>query len=136
MSQCVQLRLLRLLLLFSGFAWGISVVGVFVSWPEANQLLQDLGAKSIAYDPMLDYWLRMASGAFALVGVLFIWFAFQPRKYAVVLPLFGLLMIGEGMVLMLHGWRLHLPPFPYLADFTACWFAGAGILWLKNSARA
>ena len=64
----MQLRLLRLFLGFAAFAWGISVVGVFASWPQAAEMLQGLGTKPIAYDPMLDYWLRMAAGAFALIG--------------------------------------------------------------------
>jgi hypothetical protein len=64
----MHLRLLRLFLGFSAFAWGVSVVGVFVSWSAAADALQGLGAQPIAYDRMLDYWLRMAAGAFALVG--------------------------------------------------------------------
>jgi hypothetical protein len=77
----MNLRLLRLFLGFSAFAWGISVVGVFLSWPAAAQALQGLGAQPIAYDPMLDYWLRMAAGAFALVGGLFLLLMLQPVKY-------------------------------------------------------
>jgi len=63
----MHLRLLRLFLGFSAFAWGVSVVGVVVSWSTAAEALQGLGAQPIAYDRMLDYWLRMASGALALV---------------------------------------------------------------------
>jgi hypothetical protein len=64
----MHLRLLRLFLGFAAFAWGISVVGVFLSWSAAAEALQGLGAQPIVYDRMLDYWLRMAAGAFALVG--------------------------------------------------------------------
>ena len=78
----MRLRLLRMLLFFSAFAWGISIVGVFVPWSIAVELLQGLGLKNVAYDPMLDYWLRMASGAFFLVGILFLLFAVNPKKYA------------------------------------------------------
>lgn len=64
----MHLRLLRLFLGFSAFAWGVSVVVVVVSWSTAAEALQGLGAQPIAYDRMLDYWLRMASGAFAPEG--------------------------------------------------------------------
>ncbi|HVU07596.1 MAG TPA: hypothetical protein VHG89_03535 [Verrucomicrobiae bacterium] len=65
----MQLRLLRLFLGFTALGWGVSSVGVFVSWSEAETLLRGLGAKPITYDQMLDYWLRMASGVFTLVDV-------------------------------------------------------------------
>jgi hypothetical protein len=38
----MKLRLLRLFLGFAAFAWGISVVGLFVNWPVASKLLQAL----------------------------------------------------------------------------------------------
>jgi len=58
--------ILRLFLGFAAFAWGVSVMGVFVSWSAAVEALRGLGAQPIGYDRILDYWLRMASGAFAL----------------------------------------------------------------------
>jgi hypothetical protein len=124
----MPLRLLRLFLGFSAFAWGISAVGVFVSWSEAEKLLEGLGAKPIPYDPMLDYWLRMAAGAFALVGGWYLVLAIWPRKFAAAIPWFGLLMLMEGVILLVHGLRLSLPPFPFYGDVSACFVGGAGIL--------
>ena len=89
----MQLRMLRLFLGFAAFTWGVSIVGVFLSWSAATDALQRLGAQPIAYDPMLDYWLRMVSGAFGLIGgwylVLMIW----PQKFASAIPWFGALML-------------------------------------------
>src|SRR5262245_17548470 len=103
MNHETRYRLLRIILFFSAFAWSISVIGVFATWESASGLLQGLGAKPVAYDPMLDYWLRMASGAFALVGIGFFLAAFRPRKYAVILPWLGWLMVIEGVILLVHG---------------------------------
>lgn len=58
----MKLRLLRWWLGFSALVWGVSFYGVFARWNAAEQALQGLGARPIAYDPMLDYWLRMAAG--------------------------------------------------------------------------
>jgi hypothetical protein len=131
----LRLRLLKLFLGFSALAWGISAVGVFVSWSKAAELLQGLGAQPITYDPMLDYWLRMASGAFALIGcwyfVLMIW----PRKFHAAIPWFGALMLVEGLILLIHGVRLSLPPFPFYGDVSACFLGGAGILSLARYAK-
>lgn len=128
----MHLRLLRLFLGFAGFAWGISVVGVFADWSAAEQMLQGLGAHPIAYDRMLDYWLRMAAGAFALVGgwylVLMIW----PHKFQAAIPWFGGLMLVEGVILLVHGLRLSLPPFPFYGDVSACLIGGGAILYLSR----
>ena len=77
---------------------------------------------------MLDYWLRMASGAFGLVGFLFLLLAIRPVHYANIIPWFGWLMVCEGVILLFHGLRLHLPPFPFYADTAACFIGGIGIL--------
>jgi len=130
----VRLRLLRLLLGFSALAWGVSFYGVFARWLAAEQALQGLGAKPIAYDPMLDYWLRMAAGAFGLVGVWYFVLMLWPRKFYTAIPWFGALMVAEGAILLVHGMRLHLPPFPFYGDTAACFLGGGGILFLARSA--
>jgi hypothetical protein len=131
----MRLRLLRLCLGFAAFAWGISVVGVFMSWSAAANALQGLGAQPIAYDRMLDYWLRMAAGAFALIGGWYLVLMLWPQKFAAAIPWFGGLMLVEGCVLLFHGMRLSLPPFPFYGDTIACFVGGGGILWLSGAAR-
>jgi hypothetical protein len=129
-------RLLRIFLGFAAFAWGISVVGVFASWPQVNGLAQGMGAKAIAFDPMLDYWLRMAAGAFALIGGWYLVLALWPEKFAAAIPWFGALMLAEGGILLVHGLRLGLGPFPFYGDIAACFLGGGGILYLARFARS
>ena len=105
-----------------------------MKWETATGVLQGMGAKPISYDPMLDYWLRMASGAFALLGTGYLLSAIQPRKFAVMLPWFGWIMIAEGIVLLSHGLRLGLSPFPFIGDVSASMAGGLGILAFKKSA--
>lgn len=134
-TPMMHLRLLRLFLGFAAFAWGISVFGVFLSWSAAVEALQGMGALPIAYDPMLDYWLRMAAGAFALVGCWYLVLMIQPRKFHAAIPWFGGLMLVEGAILLIHGLRLSLPPFPFYGDTAACLFGGGAILYLSKYAR-
>ena len=131
----MKLRLLRLFLGFAAFAWGISVVGVFASWSKATEWLEGLGAKPITYDPMLDYWLRMASGAFALVGCWYLVLMIWPRKFHAAIPFFGAIMIVEGIILLVHGLRLGLSPFPFYGDCSASIVGGLGILLLAPAAN-
>ena len=131
----MPLRLLRLFLAFAAFAWGISVMGVFASWPQINDIAQGMGAKAIVYDPMVDYWLRMMAGAFALIGVWYLMLAIWPRKFAVAIPWFGWLMVAEGIILLVHGLRLGIGPFPFYGDVLACIFGGAGIIYFSPTAN-
>src|SRR5262245_30609503 len=126
----MQLRLLRIFLGFAAIGWGVSFYGVFASWPSAARALQGLGAQPITYDPMLDYWLRMASGAFGLVGCLYLVMMIWPEKYHAAIPWFGALMLVEGGILLVHGLRLSLPPFPFYGDVAASFVGGGGILYL------
>lgn len=109
----MHLRLLRLFLGFAAFAWGVSVFGVFISWSAASRALQGLGAQPIVYDRMLDYWLRMAAGAFTLIGCWYLILMIWPRKFYFAIPWFGVLMLAEGVILLVHGLRLSLPPLPF-----------------------
>lgn len=131
----MHLRLLRLFLGLAACAWGISVVGVFLSWPVAMQALEGLGAPPIAYDRMLDYWLRMAAGAFTLVGLWYLVLMIWPHRFYLVIPWFGGLMLAEGVILLVHGVRLALPPFPFYGDTAACFVGGGGILYFSRYAR-
>lgn len=105
-----------------------------MKWETAAGALQGMGAKPISYDPMLDYWLRMASGAFTLVGSGYFLLAIYPRKFSAMLPWFGWIMVVEGIILLTHGLRLGLPPFPFVGDVSASFAGGLGILALKKSA--
>ncbi len=131
----MQLRLLRIFLGFAAIAWGASVFGVFASWSGAVHTLQGLGAQAIVYDRMLDYWLRMTAGAFALVGCWYFVLMWQPRKYYVAIPWFGALMVVEGIILLVHGIRLGLAPLPFYADTAACLVGGSAILSLARFAK-
>jgi hypothetical protein len=135
MHEHWRFRLLRLILFLCAATWGVAAVGVFLPWETATNVLEGLGTRPISYDPMLNYWLRMAAGAFGLIGLGYLFVALKPQKYVIVLPYCGWLMLIEGFVLLSHGIRLHLPPFPFYGDVSACLLAGVGILLLKKSAQ-
>ena len=106
-----------------------------MSWSVATQALEGLGAQPIAYDRMLDYWLRMAAGAFALIGCLYLVLMIWPQKFHAAIPWFGGFMLVEGAILLVHGLRLSLPPFPFYGDTSACFVGGGAILYLSRYAR-
>jgi len=64
--------------------------------------------------------------------ILMIW----PHKFSVAIPWFGGLMLVEGVILLIHGLRLSLPPFPFYGDTSACFLGGGAIVYLSRYARA
>lgn len=132
----MQLRLLRLFLGFAAVTWGASVFGIFASWHAASEALEGLGARPISYDRMLDYWLRMAAGAFTLIGCWYLILMIWPKKFQIAIRWFGGLMLVEGTILLVHGLRLSLSPFPFYCDTAACFVGGGGILYLSVAAKA
>jgi len=130
----MRYRVLRLLLFFTAFASGISVFGIFLPWDKSVAVLSAFGAGTIPNDPMLNYWIRMAAGAYTGVGIFFLVVGINPRRYANVIPLLGALVVLEGIVLLVHGIILHLPPIPFYADAGCCLAGGAGIWMLADSA--
>jgi hypothetical protein len=131
----MHLRLLRMFLGLAALTSGIAIVGVFMSWSVASQTLEGLGVHPIAYDRMLDYWLRMGAGAFALIGCWYFVLMLWPHKFYAAIPWFGGLMLIEGVILLAHGLRLQLPPFPFYGDISACFVGGGAILYLARHAR-
>ena len=129
------MRLLRLFLGAAAFGWVIMLAGVFMKWSVAISALQGLGARAIPYDPMLDYWFRMGCGAFGLVGCWYVMLAIWPRKFSVAIPWFGAIMLIEGLILLFHGLRLSLPPFPFYMDTAFCLLLGAGIVYLAPAGK-
>lgn len=129
-----RLNFLRLLLLIAAVGWGATAIGVVLPWDVAIDHLQTLGgAGPIPDDPMLRYWLRMASGAFGMIGVMFLVAAWKPHNFANIIQILALLNIVEGAILLFYGIKLELGPFPFLVDISIAFIPGCGILLLRNS---
>ena len=81
--------MLRLFLGLAALGWIVMIIGVFIKWSDAIDAIRAFGAQPIAYDALLDYWMRMFSGAFALLGCWYLALMAWPRKFAVAIPWFG-----------------------------------------------
>jgi hypothetical protein len=121
------LNILRLGLLLSTCGWGISFIFTFSSWDSAASQLQDMGANKIQYDPLLEYWLRMASSAFGCIGIASALACFRPAKFFGLIRLLGPFHFIVGTTLAISAYRIPLTPDlhpTFIPDIVFCFLAG------------
>lgn len=128
-----KFNILRILLLGAGLGWGLTIVGAFLPWELATEHLEKFGGSGkIPNDVMLNYWMRMASGAFGFVGVFFLLAAWRPYEYRNIVPILGYGSLVEAAILLFYGIRFDLPIFPFGPDVAIALIPGVGILLLKT----
>ena len=122
-------RIQTLFLAAGGIGWGISIVGSFLPWRMMDIVLQNMGAAAPVTDPQLQYWFRMAMGAWSVIGFLFLVVLQFPAKYRNLVPLLAVGTLFEGVVLLSWGMFLKLPLFPFAGDVGFCIVVGCGLLF-------
>ena len=118
----------RIFLLAGAIGWGVSILGVLLPWSVMDIVLQNMGAASPVTDVQVQYWFRMATGAWSIIGFLYLMVLLKPQKYNNLIPLLGWGTVFEGIVLLIHGLYLNLPIFPFAGDVGFCLIVGGGLL--------
>ena len=118
----------RIFLLAGAIGWGISILGVLLPWSVMDIVLQNMGAASPITDVQVQYWFRMATGAWSIIGFLYLMVLLKPQKYNNLIPLLAWGTVFEGIVLLIHGLYLNLPLFPFAGDVGFCLIVGGGLL--------
>ena len=128
-----KFNLLRLLLLGAGLGWGLTIVGAFLPWDWATEHLEKFGGSGeIPNDVMLNYWMRMASGAFGIVGAFLLLAAWKPFFYKNIIPVLAYGSLLEGAILLFYGLKFELSLFPFGPDVAIALIPGVGILLLRG----
>lgn len=104
-------------------------------WESAVTQLKGLGLNNLPFEPMLDYWLRMTTGAFTAIGIFILLVGLKPKRFASAIPLISIFLFCEGMVLLFYGFKLKLEPIPFYIDTAFCFITGIGIWILRNEAK-
>ena len=125
----------RIFLLAGAIGWGISILGVLLPWSVMDIVLQNMGAASPITDVQVQYWFRMATGAWSIIGFLYLMVLLKPQKYNNLIPLLAWGTVFEGIVLLIHGLYLNLPLFPFAGDVGFCLIVGGGLL-LSNKGNS
>ena len=118
----------RIFLLAGAIGWGVSILGVLLPWSVMDIVLQNMGATAPITDLQGQYWFRMATTAWSIIGFLYLIVLLKPQKYNNLIPLLAWGTVFEGIVLLIHGLYLNLPLFPFAGDVGFCLIVGGGLL--------
>ena len=131
-----KLIILRLMLLASALGWGICLLAVFMPWHGLVKVLQNMGAVTVAEDPMMQYWFRMMAGVYGAVGIFFAMLALKPQRFHNIIGIAGILEFMVGLIVLFHGLVLGLTSSSiFYFDVFLCIGLGAGIWFLKDSSK-
>jgi hypothetical protein len=114
----------------AALGWGISSVGLVVPSPTAFDLLNGLGAGDLAYDPMIDYWLRMTAFAFTYLGLQFALVAIRWQRWFAFALMSAIFQIACGAVLLVSAMAIRPPSGNHRADIAFC--LGSGLIMLAG----
>lgn len=121
------LNILKLGLLLSTCGWGISFFFTFAPWKAATGQLYEMGASHILDDPLMDYWLRMASCVFGCIGIGSALACLRPENFIGLIRLLGPFHFIIGTTLAIAAYRNHLTPElhpTFIPDIVFCSLAG------------
>ena len=95
----------------------------------------EYGAAAPITDGQVQYWFRMATGAWSIIGFFYLMALLKPQKYSNLISLLAWGTLFEGIVLLIHGLYLNLPLFPFAGDVGFCLIVGGGLLLCTMESR-
>lgn len=90
-----------------------------------------MGARRIAYDPLLDYWLKMASSTFGCIGIASAMACARPRFFESLIVLLGPFHYFVCATLIVAARANHLDPevhTSFIPDIIFCGVTGTVII--------
>lgn len=127
-------RVLKLALICCGVIWSSSLVFLLLPRTMLVEFLRYLDSDHLQVSSGTEYAVRMSFAAFTLFGALYFVAAVNLRKYSVIVPWLGGILVAEGIILFITGVRVR-PDHPWVFEFLACVFAGGSVLWLHRLAN-
>lgn len=126
-TQPIRLNALRFGLLLGACGWIISFFFTFAPWDMARDQLYEMGSRPLRHDPMLDYWMRMASATFGCIGILLGIVCARPTGFLPLIKLLGPFHFLIGTILLVSAINNRLSPpqhVSFIADITFCFVTG------------
>lgn len=128
-------RLLKLLLWACGLGCAVSLFPLYMptSWMAAGH--EWLGMGEFPDKPITPYLARLTSGLYALYGILVLVMATDVRRYAPLISVQAVLILGLALSGGAFGWPSGIPKWWIVGDISACIVYCFGTLYLQSRIR-
>jgi len=130
-ENTISYSIIRIGLMIGACGWLISFYFTFRSWDENVSTLMAMGADKVSYQPLLNYWLKMASSTFGCLGIMFLIASFRPDKFKTLSFMLAGLSAIVGTVILFSAINENLNPDKHLtftAEITFCYLRAALIV--------
>ena len=131
-------RALRVVLFLVSLTGLFAIMFPFLPWKDFITICSWFGITDLPAEPSTpytEYLFYTMFGASALFGYLYLIAAINPDKYSNIIPILGYALIFIGFIVLYHGIRLKLPPWPYFADPFICFVFGPSIVYLSKKCK-
>jgi hypothetical protein len=128
---------LKIALWIIGIGCLTAVPFLFLPWAVVESMVSWSGVELLPDTPIVIYFYKVIFGVFGLIGVFFIILARNPLKYQSMLNLgaFGLILFG--LLALILGLVIGIPPIVYLSDsLTGLVFGVAILIFSAKSKQA
>ncbi len=129
------MRALKICLWITGVGWLLSVFGMFLPISTLESIVKAFGGEAIPSLPQCTYAIRVVSATCVGIGIFFIILALNPMAYGLMVPFAGLSTAILGVICLITGIIVSMPPLWFLGDSLFCLILGILILVFWRSAK-
>jgi len=122
------MKTLKVVLVVMGVLFLVSAPGTVLPWSSVVGWAAIWGLQAPPDHPLVDYFVRMASLAFALIGIFLLVLATDPLRYRPMLVLTVCGCFAVAVVALAAGRLAEMPALWYLGDAVGCVVAAVLIL--------
>jgi hypothetical protein len=105
-----------------------AVLGIILPWDVIKNIAIWFGIDPFPNIPIVIYFVRTACGIYVLIGIFFIILARNPLNYGPMLNLGAYGSILFGLLALIIGFSIGLPPLVYLGDGLSGLVLGVAVL--------
>ena len=115
----------RLAAFTAGVGWFVSILANLVNGSTVFEYLSFISSEDFEYHAMLDYWMKMAGLAFALIGLGFLYCSWKWKETLHLGYYLGIYQVVSALSVLITMSRIDLSSQIYLVD--CLFFLGTGI---------
>ncbi|NNE94024.1 MAG: hypothetical protein HKN23_20430 [Verrucomicrobiales bacterium] len=114
----MPLKILRISLIFVSLTGFFAIAVLLMPWKSAIEAYKLFGIDMppTFEHPYMEYLTYLGAALSVFVGALYFMAGAWPKKYANLIVFLGWGLLFIGVVVLYHGLRLKLPPWPFYPD--------------------